>query len=250
MIDEKLEIRDRELSYRSVIGYYFARWFDEPFTVDVINRICPYNMKAVLTTDEVDKEHIDYYIIDRKDESVVNAVDSKTVTHNFKYRNNNDKDVYTDAIPMGEKALIESCSSYISFISYGYIYIVNLNDIRNTTPIKRKDSPGQNLHHQTMIHYDVDDLKHIESTVSIEIPKNMYECYYEAYQIYMNYKESMYSYLRDSSTFIDSSTGKMCQLNNMRNNLIPIIHKFNLIYDELPKIDTIQTLNDIMSIIG
>ena len=60
MINIDLTFDDDRMNFRDPISYYFAKWFDEQFTVDILNSL---NIYAELTSDEEDKNHIDYKFV-------------------------------------------------------------------------------------------------------------------------------------------------------------------------------------------
>ena len=248
MISTSISLSDGDKDYRDIIGFYFAKWFDEPFTVDVLNRTHFRNLSFKLTSTQNDRLHRDYEFVGL--DNKIHYVDSKTHYHNFEYDKSKVAARAADVITIGEYAL-NSKTEFISFVYRQKIYFIHHLSINSITPIHTQVSKGQNNKQQTLSHYSVESLINLPTTYYTEIPTLMWECYEEAYKLYLYYKNDVFIHSspkkKDTSSNIEYN---FKSAEAMRTNLIPIIEKFNKIYDELPKEDENTVLTDIYSLLS
>lgn len=249
MIDTNLTLSIGDGSYRDITGYYFGKWFDEPFTVDVLNRTRYQNITFSLCNSQDDRLHRDYKFIGQDGNTYY--IDSKTHAHNYAYLIN-DNTVFIDMIVIGEHALHSTTNHYISFVHRGFIHICSLYSMINKCqPVKERVSSGQNKHTQKLIMFDCNDLISLDDTQHIPVPQQMMDCYDEAYKLYTEYKKKIASITPKAKTKSIDSTKANQLMTELSEQLKPIINHFNNLYDELPTINNLSdNLNDILSLIS
>lgn len=244
MININLESIDSRLNFRDPVSFYFAKWFDEQFTVDILN--CT-GIKAQLADAIQDKHHIDYtFIID----GIVHTADSKLHMHNFRFDSNTSVKKCEDIISIGNYALYNSTVEYYSFIWNSSLYIIQRMKFASVTPIKvRNNSRGQNGSYQSLYQYNIRDLINIADYV-FKISDSKYKCYDDAYKIYCKYRYINEGF-REGCVSKDSSVclSEYHALEDMRSELLEVIKRYNEIYNELPRIDTVSTLDSVMKLI-
>lgn len=253
MLNTQLVIKeDRISTYRDPVGFCFAKWFDEPFAIDILNSIDYRNFKFVAADDNDDRNHIDIYA-SNGNETI--TIDCKIMSHNFSYNNGNEnknlKLSYDDVLTIGEYVLT-SKTDYIMFIRRDEIILSKLSDIRDkVTPfITKEKSKNMGGSVQTLYNYKVKDLQNLFSTQIIKIPQDKADLYFDAYKEY----EHLRMIVRDMMlnrvlTNEKKSEMKIVYLNELKNKLIGYIEKYNNIYVEIPKIDnTDDLLNDIYNL--
>lgn len=251
MINRNVTINlDRLKSYRDPIGYLYAKWFDEPFIVDMLNEMKFKNFNFTLAGDEDDRKHIDIYA---SNGSETITIDCKIMTHNFEYDNGNVNKLlnksYADVVTIGEYALMSDNTEYILFVRANKIYMCKLQEIRTKVKplVIREKSKAIGGSAQTLFNYRVDDLINLFSTLVVNIPDGKSEMYRQAYNKYEYSREKIRSIHFDKVLSNDKKNeAKIATLNDFKYEIEKIIDKYNKVYVEIPKIeDTDKLLNDI-----
>ena len=227
MISENLTIRDSSLNYRDCVSYYFARWFDEPFTVDVLNNYSGRSVHFELAPDELDRQHIDYLFtgLDNR----VHYVDSKTHIRNFHYLDESLKEHYFDVITVGENAWT-SQTEFFSFVHKTRIYLCYHAETHHyAQPVKISSSKGQNNHKQNLYHFSIESLKSLPHTTSFEIPKELARLYADAYDIFERNRNFVYDILpgKTESQKQYAVQQRLRTLNTMKDELLSVIKNYN-----------------------
>ena len=168
-------------SSRKAESLCFAKNFDEPFVIDVLNYMhynnCNYN-----STNEYEdrKKHVDIKYTDI--EGTIHYTDVKTYTKDY---TSSTTKTPTDIINIGEYAL-ENATEYITFVYEHYIYFIHSDDIKNIRPISKIQSKGQNNNIQVLYGYEIKTIITHPTITSTYIPTNLWKCWSYAYQCYMD----------------------------------------------------------------
>lgn len=251
MISEKLDIRSTELNYRDPVSYYMARWFDEQFTVDVLNKTGFCGLGFTLASDDLDRHHIDYYFTGY--DNKIHYVDSKIHVRGFNHPDfKTGRPVYIDAITVGEPAW-NSDTEFFSFVYRGKIYFCCHRDALSIQPSFVRESIGQNGHKQNLFHFNVNDFINIKSTRAADIPPVLFSCYEDAYEIFARTRRYVYefNYARSESEKAFNNKQRYAAIERMRDAFIPIIQKFNSAsMMESGASDISGNLSDIYKLIG
>ena len=232
MISNNLIINSADLNHRNCAGYYFARWFDEPFCVDVLNLLSKTDNKYQLADDNMDQQHCDYTFIDVN--GLMKRCDSKTVTKNFGYSNSTDsskpasKD-YCDVITIGEYVL--SSANRPDIISFYYrrrIFLIDSGRFADISPISTTESEGENKHKQNLFHYRIDDI--IKEDVNVfEVPEAFAHIYDSAYKVLEQTRNFILEMPRATNDAAREYNRKvrLQSVERMRDSLITYINEFN-----------------------
>lgn len=232
MISNNLIINSADLNHRNCAGYYFARWFDESFCVDVLNLLSKVDNKYQLADDNMDQQHCDYTFVDIN--GLIKRCDSKTVTKNFGYSNSIDsskaasKD-YCDVITIGEYVLSSvHRPDIISFYYRGRIFLIDSGRFANISPISITESEGENKHKQNLFHYRVDDIIK-EDVNAFEVPEAFSRIYDSAYKILeqtRNFILEMPRATNDAARDYNKKV-RLQSVERMKDSLISYINEFN-----------------------
>ena len=232
MISNNLIINSADLNHRNCAGYYFARWFDEPFCVDVLNLLSKTDNKYQLADDNMDQQHCDYTFVDIN--GLMKRCDSKTVTKNFGYTNPTDsskstsKD-YCDVITIGEYVLSSAHRpDIISFYYRGRIFLIDSSRFANISPISITESEGENKHKQNLFHYRIDDIIK-ENVNAFEVPEEFSRIYDSAYKILEQTRNFILEIPRATNDAAREYNRKvrLQSVERMRDSLITYINDFN-----------------------
>lgn len=253
MITTDLRIReDRFKTYRDPTGYMFAKWYDEPFIVEILNEINFKDFKFTLANDADDRAHIDLYA-NNGNETI--TFDCKIMTHNFAYSNGstdkrNNKS-YVDVVTIAEPCL--NCNTdYIMFVRRNEIIMSPLKDIRTRLKplVVNENSKGLGGQVQTLFNFRAIDLRNMFSSIIVEIPKNKSDLHEEAAKRYEFVREIIRD-IQFNRTLTDEKKYelKIKHLTEFKDDIIGFINRYNSIYVEIPHIvDTSSLLNDIYSL--
>ena len=238
MLQEDLTIRDSSLNYRDCVSYYFARWFDEPFTVDVLNNYSGRNIQFELASDDLDRQHIDYLFtgLDGK----IHYVDAKTHIRNFHYLDDSLKEHYFDVITVGENAWT-SQTEFFSFVHKTHIYLCyHIEAHQYAQLVKVSSSKGQNGHQQQLLHFSVESLKSLPHTTTFMIPSELARCYADAYDIFERNRNFVYDILpgKTGSQKQYAVQQRLRTLNTMREELLAVIRSYNNATKQIDKFVT------------
>lgn len=230
MISTDLTINSGDLNHRNCVGYYFARWFDEPFAVAVLN-LLDTNSRYALADDAQDQQHVDYTET-TADGRVVRS-DSKVVTRNFPYKDETtSKTNYADVVTVGEYVLTSSNHpDIISFYYRNRIYQVDYSGfVTKLKPVAVSESEGENNHKQRLFHYRIVDIHEMESSVRIkDVPHTLSKCYDAAMKILEQTRNFILEIPRATNDEKRAFYTKVRYdaLERMRNDLTDIIYRFN-----------------------
>lgn len=247
MISTDLNINKSKLhSYRDPVGYYFAKWFDEPFAIDILNSIDYRNFKFVAADDNDDRKHIDMYA---SNGSETVTIDCKIMNHNFEYDNGNENKKlnksYDDVLTIGQYALASENTEYILFVRRDTISICSLRDIRDKVKplVVISKSKGIAGNAQDLYNYRVKDLQNLFSTHIISIPSDKADLYNKAFKLYEKSRFSVREIHFNKNLSEDKKTEMIIIiLEDLRRELLGIINEYNNIYVEIPKINDTDTL--------
>ena len=249
MITENITINAGDMNYRDITGFYFAKWFDEPFTVEILNRLHYNNRTYCLAERNDDRSHRDFYYIDEDNKK--HYADCKTHIHNFVYKRTKEFSKTADVVTIGNYAL-NSMTEFITVVYKSRIYIINHIDIMNVKPLSEQMSSGQNNRSQLLTHYDMQSLIEIPFTQSVVIPSNLWFLYQKAYDLFLKYKSSIYDYFRcQKPTQMQHLMYSVPMMEQFKSELIPIIREINSTYTEIPLSDSFSSdLADIYSLLS
>lgn len=213
------------MNHRNAVAYYFSRWFDEPFCVEMLNMHS--DGKCRMASDDMDQKHCDYYL-ERFGHFL--RCDSKTVSRS--YRNPEIKK-NADVITVGNYVLTQfSRPDIISFFYSGRIYLVPTEVIERTSVWCSNTSSGDNRHRQTLSHYLVSDLISCPETESFQISEKFSSIYNDAYVKYDQAAYCVRCASNDSSLQTEECKMKvrLRTVRQLREDILKFIRKFN---DEL-----------------
>ena len=244
MISIDLTFDDERMNFRDPISYYFAKWFDEQFTVDILNSL---NIYAELTSDEEDKNHIDYKFVLNGN---TYSADSKIHVHNFEYTDLNNTKRWTDVISIGNYALYDSDCDYYSFVWRSKLYFISRNKVLNMKPLQTiENSIGQNGSIQNLIQFSVFDLSE-NCDMCYDISEEKFDSYLKAYHIFSYCRNPVYDmppeYRKNQEL---CKQQKILYIKYMKQELETIISEYNKIYNEIPKVNIENNLSDIMNLL-
>lgn len=245
MININLTFDDNRLDFRDPISYYFAKWFDEQFAVDILNST---NIKADLSSDEDDKNHIDYKFVLNGN---TYTADSKIHIHNYEYTDANNVKRWTDVITVGNYALYASDCDYYSFVWRSKLYFVSRNKMLNMEPLRTiENSVGQNGSVQNLMQFSVFLLSE-NCDMWYEIPEEKYNIYQKAYHTFSYCRNAVYDMppeLRKNPELCQNQ--KIRYIRYMKQELETIISDYNKIYNEIPTVNIENNLSDIMNLLN
>ena len=233
----------QSLKSRDPLALYMAKWFDEPFQADALT--IGTGIHHLLTTVSQDRhQHADIYYEEPFSSQII-FIDAKMVTKGFSWIDaETKKKRYVDSLTIGEYAF-KSETPYFSFIWRDRVYLISRNAFVNIQPVYSHLSNGQNGHKQMLYHYDVRNLiEHSNPDVqSFEIPEEYFKLYIEAYAVYERVRAMVYDlgYPKTQSERLFYDSVRMRTLTSFRDELIPIINKYNSLSTTQTNVEISQT---------
>ena len=236
----------QELKSRDPLALYMAKWFDEPFQADALTIGTGFH--HLMTTVSQDRhQHADIFYEDPFTCQII-FIDAKMVTKGFSWIDvETKKKRYVDSLTIGEYAF-KSYTPYFSFIWRDRVYLISRIAFAGIQPVYSHLSNGQNGHKQMLYHYDVRNLiNHSYPDVkSFKILEEYFKLYTEAYAAYERARAMVYDlgYPKTQSERLFYDSVRMRTLTTFRDELIPIINKYNSISsDSGTTVDT-SSVND------